>query len=283
LPTLRGLGLFLFIGVSLYFSFIFHAQLEQWFSFLMILFTLVHLMDANDPFRQIEVEVLPFDPPFAGLPQSISIVIQNTGNIASENLWICFQDQESWIKVSALATHAIHRVQLNLTSVESGRQVLPKIRLKTRPKSELFQLWKVFETDVTFTVLPKPIDQGVSFDFYSQNNETQDQDSLEEIRDPRFFYQRDPKLFLKTGKSFLRKNNRVSGHAFGALRWESLSALGLDQKNEQFSYWLSQIEKMTSLVEFEIDTPFFKGKTLVQEIKDSRLKNKFADWVTSSD
>jgi hypothetical protein len=282
LPTWSGLAMFFLTGAALFFSVLHRAPVEQWISFLMILLTLLHLLDVNDPFRFISVDLLSFDPPYAGRPTSVPVLITNPGSLASEKLFLRFQDQGKWLEIPELLPQSSVQIHLTLFPLQKGKQLLPKIRIKMRPKSGLFQLWRVMESETPLYVLPEPVPHGVPFEAHQDAGENLDVSSIELIRDPRHLPKLDQKLFLKTGKPYYRTSDSGQVHEEITLRWKGLEKLSVDQKEEQFSSWIEAIEGHRSqfLFSVKVDTPFFTSTQNAASLNWTILKLNFAEWIS---
>jgi hypothetical protein len=283
LPTLTGLGMFLVTGFALCLSILYRAPIEQWISFLMIMLTLLHLMDANDPFRYVSIEILPFDAPYANRKILVPVLISNPGTLQSEKMVLRFHGVGQWIEIPPMLPQSSLQIQLAYTPDKKGKQRLPKIRLKMRPKSELFQLWRVMESDTPLWVMPEPVSHGVKWDSHQDSGENVDVSSIEAIRDPRDLPKLDQKLLLKTGKPYFRTADSGQIHEEVALRWQALEKLPDSDREQQFAAWIEMIESHRSQVIYsvEVDAPFFNSAQKSSALNFPLLKLNFSQWVSN--
>jgi len=281
LPTGLGVVFFALLGIAFSLSAFFHDPLEQWFCFLMIFFTLIHLLEASEPFRSVDLEIPPFDPFFARRMQSLRVVLHNSSKSRCQPLWLKFDGDSEWVRVSSLEAHGRETVFMPLYTDQKGSYRIPSVEIKSIPRSGLFRFWKHLEVEKFFFVMPEPIDWGVNWDqAVKQPDSSSDRSALEEIRDPRLLHRRDEKLFLKTGLSFLRMTEREVHAQSLSLSWASLSGLSSTQKEEQFSFWLERVEKFPGMNgnEVKVATPFFTGSIIEGRFDWSRLKLDFFKW-----
>lgn len=267
LPTPLGILLFALIGVAIW-------EFEQWLSILMVILALFHLADCNEPFGELVIEVQPFfDPPFCGRVARIPVSIHNPSSFPSVEGTMRIQGSDRRVEMPMVPPHSSARVFLEFVPSREGRQKLARVSVSIRPRPGFFHLWSLINDNIEFVALPAPVDHGVAC-VRAHAGLDEERSLLEEIHDPRLLPRRDHKLFLKTGRSFLRAAGRAWLGPRHRLDWRALNGLGESERRQQFSFWLEQADRPDRLV--EVATPFVAGEAT---LRYSDLKRRFADWV----
>jgi hypothetical protein len=275
--------MFAVVGLSIWFSVTTQAPVERWISFLMVILVLLHLAEINNPFRSLNFSYLLFEPPFANESSFVTIQIENPTDFASEPLRLRLEGIKTWTTLPNLSPQTTRTIRIPLPPLALGKHPFPKLRLNTRPASDLFHLWKILTTDETIFVLPPVGDQGIAFESSSAKPADSELSHLEAIRDERLMSKMDSKIFLKTGKPYYRAMESAGGEASVRLEWSKLFALSHEQQGEQFSAWLKESRERAEAdnVTMIIDTPFFKTQTPAKALSWPTLKERFAEWFLS--
>jgi hypothetical protein len=95
----------------------------------------------------------------------------------------------------------------------------------------------------------------------------------------------DQKLFLKTGKPFLRQCDVNDQKVDAVLSWTALTPFSVLEKEKQFSFWLEEIEKGPLLRNtlFRIETPFFNDEGHYIDLCRKEMKHRYAEWSVVRD
>ena len=285
LPTWRGLVLFCILGTALWFAITKSSAVDQWISILMFLLLFVHLLELNQPFSLIECSPLPFDPPFADEHIKIPILLSNRSEFPTEPLFIKVDGSTSWTETPPLLANSSRTVHLSYSPHQKGLSQFPRLRIKMRSASELFQLWKILQAEEKMSVLPRAFDHGISSSPTLLRGSESELSHPELIRDSRLFSKMDPKLFQKTGLPYLRQFEGTEPLKYISLRWEVLETLSAEQQEEQFSFWIktAQNAQKRGLTQIQIDTPFFKHLSSESPVQWRGLKQNFSAWLEDFD
>jgi len=279
LPTIRGLYLFALLGGAMWYAVAENSEVERWIFLLMILLVLVHLSEVSQPFQKLQVQLLPFEIPFAGDMSRIPIQFFNQDSSKTEQLSFRIDTSRDWIDVGPLSGNSSAVVYFNYQFKQAGKQSLPRLIIRNRPRPHFFRFWKIIKFTETILVLPQAVDHH--FPLARKDNINDDELShLEQIRDPRYLPMTDQKLLQKTGIAY-RRVHRSNGSGDNVnLCWSDLEPLDKIQKAEQFSYWLKSFSQVSreSQLQFSVSTPFMEQKNLQGALEWRRLKLVFAKW-----
>lgn len=278
LPTFRGLALTAILSGALWFSLANDSETERWLFLLMILLSLVHLTDSSQPFRHLQVRILPFDPPFAGEVVRVPVQLSNQTEFKLDFTSIKFRESEDRVEVAPISRHSSALVFLPLRFRDSGEIVMPKITIQTSPTPKLFRYWRVIDFSEKVFVLPKPVDHNVAFKPTSLFDGDVELTDIEQIRDQRLLPLMDQKLYLKTGTPYRRVHKSMGSSEQVSLIWSYLDHLSLQQKGEQFSYWIQFASSEKRNLEISVNTPFMKSSQASRAMSWRDLKNGFAKW-----
>lgn len=278
-PTLRGLLLFAILAVALWFSIFENSEIERWIFISMIFLILVHLIEISQPFQKLHIEVLPLETPFAGEITAIPIQIVNPSKLKVDALSIKIAGSGSWIKAEPVAGNSSNVVKLPYQFPSGGRQVLPKLTLRNRPKPYFFLFWKVIKSPEEILVLPKPIDHNFQVSRKSDFNDDE-LVGVEEIRDHRYLPMTDQKLLLKTGKPYRRIFREQKQGEQVDLIWFDVDRLSFSEQGEQFSYWLKIFsdKKQFAHLRVSVRSPFMVRSNLRGPLDWLKLKRAFGEW-----
>lgn len=282
LPTFWGLLMFALVGGALWFSIFSHSQVDRWIAFLMIILILLHLGESNNPFRSLEFTLLPFEPPFSGDSSLVTFEVTNSTELPSEELHFRLKGAREWTTLFSLSAKSTRQIQVALSALSPGPHSFPRLHVKTRPVTQLFQLWKVMRPKVEFYVLPRALDHGVQILKSRPAIDDLELSHIESILDERLLYKMDHKLFLKTGKAYYRATETKQIESFIRLEWTELEHLASDQRAEQFSSWLQQLRSQPPNARIEVTTPFVQTSGNHSTAFLHSIKEKFADWLYAS-
>jgi len=279
LPTGWGLLLFLQMACAFYFSAFNQSLVAQWISIVMVILTLLHLAESNNPFRWLQLSILSFDPPFAKEPILIPIEIQNPSDLASNDLQLRIRSGREKLRLPAIAPRSHSTVTLSMPSLPPGKHPLPPILLETWPRSRLFRVWRSVRPDDYFFVLPQALDHGLPLEhFIPSKNQDGELSHLDLIQDERLISQMDQKIFLKTGKAYIRVIAPSSGEDLVKLDWSRLAPLARKEQGEQFSAWLKQCQSLTGSIRVQIRSPFYEGDHWAGSTHWTWVHQQFAEW-----
>lgn len=278
LPTLAGLALALVLSAALWFSIINNSETERWLFLGMILLILVHLTESSQPFRYLDVKILPFDPPFEGEHAVIPVQITNTTELPLDTMAIRFDGSHQWQDVPAIARRTTILLQMPHEFQEAGAQTLPQITLRTSPTPKLFRYWRVLESDETTFVLPRAVDHRVASKPRARNDEDVELKGIDQILDERLMPQMDQKLFQKTGLPYRRVYESQNAGEQVTFDWSSLEKLAHGKKGEQFSYWIKSAQEEKRNSEISVRAPFMNSSHGSRTIDWRKLKTVFAKW-----
>jgi hypothetical protein len=256
LPTLRGLLPLAITVYAGYVSFTKGSPAHQWLVVLMSLLTVMHLIESSARLRDLQLTPDPDATVFAGIPAKIRLLPKGPSR-------------------PGLTAMVVPVLEVNCIS--PGEQALPGKRVVDVPDSGLFRYWRYFQFEEKLFVLPEPVDHGIPLDL-ERSPEAQDPDELVPIRDPRLLPFRDGKIFLRTGKSVLRTQAVTPTRGAIRIDWAMLSNLSTQQRLQQLSHWVREIESRPSLPAngLEISTPFFSARNLRATADWRRFKSALA-------
>jgi hypothetical protein len=280
LPTLRGLILFGILGTALWLSITENSETERWIFLFMIFLLLIHLMETSKPFQMATLKILPFDPPFAAEAAPIPVQITNSIAAPLDGLSLRFEKTPHWTQIPALLGNSSVVIFLPYTFTQSGKQQFPRLTVRNIPRPAFFRFWRIERFQQTTLVLPTPVDHQIQATTPIQLHEESEQTEFEQILDPRLFSLRDQKLYLKTGRSYLRVYQAPMATKRAQLSWFTLIKLNPLAQGEQFSFWIrvfSQPDNKNTC-EVSINTPFLNQTNLKEPIDWTHVKNLFAQW-----
>lgn len=296
LPTIWGAMMFALVGCALWFSIFSQSPVDRWIAFLMIILILLHLAESNNPFRSLEFTFLPFAPPFANETSEVTIEVFNPTEFTSDALHFRFRGQRDWSTLQELPAQSHRRVVLQLKALSKGRNILPSLIVKTRPTTQLFQLWKVLKAQIEILVLPPAVDHSIEFSNFITRGEESELSHIESITDDRLMYKMDHKLFLKTGKAYYRKSEAKTPESAIFLDWSKLDRLSSNYREEQFSAWIKNLnskslsERQLSRANpnpssiptsIHISAPFAEINSPAAQLNWPSIKEKYAEWLNA--
>ena len=271
--------MFALVGGALWFSIFSQSQVDRWIAFLMIILILLHLGESNNPFRSLEFMLLPFEPPFSGDQSLVTFEVTNSTEIPSEELHFRLKGTSEWTILFSLPANSTRRIQVPLAAFSPGSHSFPRLHVKTRPVTQLFQLWKVMRPKVDFFVLPRALNQGVKIRNSRPAVDESELSHIESILDERLMYKMDHKLFLKTGKAYYRATEAKQIECSHRLDWSELEHLETGQQAEQFSSWLQQLASQPPNARIEVAAPFVQTSGNHSIAFLHSIKEKFAEWL----
>jgi len=232
--------MFLIVGAAIWFSMQNDSGVELWLALLMILLSLVYLLEASDPLRELQISVLPFDPPSTETESRIPILISNPTQVPSQPLFLQLKGSRIWIATAALPAKSSELILLPFSPSKPGKQNLPSVRIKMFPPSKLFRFWRQIDPHVDFQVIAKAEEPQPLLERGFEKNEESDLADPELIRDPRMLPKMDRKLFQKTGLAYHRPI--LMSHSNRTLQARSNALKKLSEENwvEPFSQIFKQ-------------------------------------------
>ncbi len=285
LPTGRGLTLMGLMIVSLGYTVAYHSVVEQWLASLMFLFLFLHLLELNQQFGSLRVTVLPGDPVFAEDAALIPVLLLNPGPMSSEKLGLKLEGSPIWTETAGLSEQETRIVNLPFYPKKQGKQALPRLRVRMRSASGLFQLWVVIQPQGKLSILPRPVNHQIAVDRRVFPWNDFELSHLELIRDLRRMPEMDQKLFQKTGLPYRRVYESRVAETEVFLNWDRLDYLEEGAKAEQFAFWVKAFEEVenSGIMRVEIRAPFYHQIRSHSRVLWGNLKKQFASWLDAKD
>ena len=105
--------------------------------------------------------------------------------------------------------------------------------------------------------------------------------TIELMRDPRLFSKMDQKLYLKTGKPYLRSYQNSSQGNIISLRWNEMININEEFRQQQFSFWIKHYQEHQQKAHESVfvETPFFTQVKHDGTVPWDELKMSFSDWL----
>ena len=279
IPTWRGLFMFAIIGAALWYALQNESGVDLWVGLLMILLSLVYLIEVSDPFRGLQITILPFEPPFAGEETRIPLLVSNPTPSRSPPLALQLKGDKFWVQTLELPAHSSQMITLPFYSSTPGQRVFSNLRVKMLLESQLFRFWRQGDFKFDFYVLPRAVDhQRLPLAAHKKSEESELEDP-ELIRDPRLLPKLDRKLFQKTGLPYHRPFQGLLKEGVLSFNWKDLESLGEEKRGEQFSFWIKSAWGINGQPAVLIETPFFSNTKKDGLVSSFKLKVAFSNWL----
>lgn len=277
MPTGRGLLMAALIGLSLAYSYELGSEADRWCALLMTMITLIHLTESSAPIRKLSVKAKERPVGFCGETFFIETDFANESEQASQPLIVYLKGNETQKNITVPAKSA-KSFGVTCEFGRAGRYKIPRLNIKTYSPSKLFVFWRTDDDLGTVFILPRAVDHKIApRPSHDQGNDFELKE-LVEIRDPRLLPFADHKMMLKTGRSFLRVYESEQKDLIH-FDWLLLTDLGEQEKAEQFSFWLKQLEDYLKHSFAFVSTPFWRNVVTAETLID--LKLNFAGWLLS--